>query len=207
MWINFAEAPSFDGLPPSADYDRNENAQRYTDRITWLAGQSSWIRAQTYVHPLFDGAAFLLHDVGVLVLSQPVTMTTYGKLPALAYLDRYFAKPHNSQRFTPVGYGLTKILPIGTEGGDTREKASVMLLSTKGYGLPDGYIVRFTNNNGATHRGGTCLGDSGGPVFDGETNQIVAITSFGRSPNCTGFDGAYRIDQQDDIDFLSPFLD
>jgi hypothetical protein len=31
------------------------------------------------------------------------------------------------------------------------------------------------------------------------------VTSFGFSPNCTGIDGAYRIDQDDDFAFLAGF--
>lgn len=42
-------------------------------------------------------------------------------------------------------------------------------------------------------------------MFDGMTNQIVAVTSFGISPNCKGIDGAYRIDHTDDLDFLANF--
>ena len=52
--------------------------------------------------------------------------------------------------------------------------------------------------------GGTCFGDSGGPTFD-DTNSLllVAVTSFGYSPNCTGVGGAYRLDQPDDLEFLA----
>jgi len=32
------------------------------------------------------------------------------------------------------------------------------------------------------------------------------VHASGLSPNCTGFDGAYRIDQQDKLDFIGPFL-
>ena len=38
------------------------------------------------------------------------------------------------------------------------------------------------------------------------TTQIVAVTSFGVQPNCTGNDGAYRIDQTDDLDWLAQVL-
>ena len=58
------------------------------------------------------------------------------------------------------------------------------------------------SNNPVT--GGTCFGDSGGPTFD-DTNSllVVAVTSFGYSPNCTGVGGAYRLDQPDDLEFLA----
>jgi secreted trypsin-like serine protease len=45
-------------------------------------------------------------------------------------------------------------------------------------------------------RGGTCSGDSGGPVFyPASSNTIVAVTSFGLNSNCRGVDFAYRVDR------------
>ena len=40
---------------------------------------------------------------------------------------------------------------------------------------------------------------SGGPFLRDGTNLIVAINSYGVPPNCTGGDGAYRVDQPDDV--------
>jgi hypothetical protein len=34
---------------------------------------------------------------------------------------------------------------------------------------------------------------------------VVAVTSFGINPNCTGTDDEYRIDQADDLAFLAGF--
>ena len=42
----------------------------------------------------------------------------------------------------------------------------------------------------------------GAPVFYDATNIIVAITSFGLSPNCTGVDYAFRIDQADVLEWI-----
>ncbi len=52
--------------------------------------------------------------------------------------------------------------------------------------------------------GGTCSGDSGGPVFYGgyESNTIVAVTSFGLNALCRGTDFAFRTDQQVVIDWI-----
>jgi hypothetical protein len=82
----------------------------------------------------------------------------------------------------------------------------VQLVTLNGLlGLPYGTVARFTNNNGSVHQGGTCFGDSGGPTFYDRTNVVVAVTSFGISPNCTGVDDEYRIDQADDLAFLAGF--
>ena len=205
VWVNFSEAPDFAGFPASGPYIPDDNEQRYIDRAAFLNAHPTWIRGTAYSHPEFASGPFYLHDVGVIVLDAPVARATYGRLPALGYLDRYFATRRNEQRFTPVGYGLTRVLPIFTEGGDTRERATVQLVTLAGQGVPYGTVAIFTNNQGKTHQGGTCFGDSGGPVFDGTTNLITSIVSFGISPNCTGFDGAYRIDQADDLAFLARF--
>lgn len=210
VWINFSEAPDYGGFPLSAGYIPNNNAQRYADRAAWLNAHPDWVRATAYSHPEFNNGPFFLHDAGVLVLEAPVQAAgskfSFGQLAPLGYLDRFIATPKNTQRFMPVGYGLNKVLPHSAEGGDMREKASSLLLGVNGvFGIPEGVSVKFSNNAGKKHSGGTCFGDSGGPVFDGATNVIVAVTSFGISPNCTGTDGGYRIDQQDDLDFLATF--
>ncbi len=61
-----------------------------------------------------------------------------------------------------------------------------------------------TNGNGAG-KGGTCSGDSGGPVFYGgfESNVIVGVTSFGLNEICRGVDFAYRTDQQAVLDWIA----
>lgn len=59
---------------------------------------------------------------------------------------------------------------------------------------------------GRNATGGTCFGDSGGPTFDNtSSNLIVAVTSRGQSPNCSGKGGVYRLDQPDDQAFLAGF--
>jgi secreted trypsin-like serine protease len=60
-----------------------------------------------------------------------------------------------------------------------------------------------TQGNGSG-KGGTCNGDSGGPVFLGgyESDLVVAVTSFGLNSLCRGVDFGYRIDQPDVLDWI-----
>ena len=63
--------------------------------------------------------------------------------------------------------------------------------------------MQTTNNPGIG--GGTCFGDSGGPVFYGSSssNLIVGVTSFGLSSQvCAGVDFSYRTDQAELIEFI-----
>lgn len=77
------------------------------------------------------------------------------------------SQPKGQSRFTAVGYGLNLVRPWGEFGGDTRERAELMLVNLKGIlGLGEGIAAVFSNNNGRTHQGGTCFGDSGGPIFE-----------------------------------------
>jgi hypothetical protein len=59
--------------------------------------------------------------------------------------------------------------------------------------------------SGDAAHGGTCFGDSGGPMLIGTT--LVAVNSFGLNGNCAGVGGAHRIDSQAAIDWISSFLD
>ena len=66
-----------------------------------------------------------------------------------------------------------------------------------------GQSAKFSNSPGTG--GGTCYGDSGGPVFYGETNVVVAVVSFGYTP-CIGADYQFRTDTGVAQDFLAPYL-
>ena len=168
VWIDFNDAPDFSILPPSSSYGRDQNAQRYHDWAAALDGSAEWHRATSHPHPQFDTDQFFLHDAGVLVLDQPVTLGRYGRISPAGFLDQFQTARSNDQRFTVVGYGLNKELPHADFGGDVRFQATTMLVTLNGtFGAPQGTIARFSNDNGGNHQGGTCFGDSGGPTLFG----------------------------------------
>jgi hypothetical protein len=206
IWFDASGSAHFDGFPPSADYEPDENQQRYLDRAAFLNASPFWHRGTSFPHPEFDPVEFFLHDAGVVVLDEPLGMDTYGTIPELDYLNQYQGQPDHL--FEVVGYGLTKSGPFTEEGGDVRLKGDVKLnsLNTKVSGAPPDTLVLLSNSPGKPHPGGTCFGDSGGPTFD-DTNStlVVAVTSFGFSSTCTGVGGAYRLDQPDDLAFLGSF--
>jgi hypothetical protein len=140
----------------------------------------------------------------VLRLDAPVALNAYGQLPTLGPLDQVF--PDKTQHFTPVGYGLEKSGPKIALGGDTRRVADVVLVNLNGvHGAGGGVAAQFSNDNGNTHQGGTCFGDSGGPIIMNGTRIVTAVDSFGISGTCTGSTNAYRLDQADDLAFLATF--
>ncbi len=67
----------------------------------------------------------------------------------------------------------------------------------------DGFNLQTQGNGDG--RGGTCSGDSGGPVFLGgpDSNLIVAVTSFGLNALCRGTDFSYRVDRAEVLDWIN----
>ncbi len=211
VWISFAEVPNFDILPPSSTFAPDGNADRYTAWSNALDASTEWVRATSYPHTLFDPDAFFQHDLGVLTLSEPVSMDTYGALPDLGLIDDLYAADRKAT-YTAVGYGLEESSRTTSVGGDNRRDATVTLTNTQGvYGSGKGVSVGWSSNNGKPHRGGTCFGDSGGPTFptgDADPtndNVVLTVTSFGIDQNCAAGGGGYRLDQPDDLAFLATF--
>jgi len=158
-------------------------------------------------HPLYETAPFYYHDVGVVVLKQPIRLDTYGTLPTLDQLDALEDKDGNNTLFTAVGYGLQKSFPDASSWKDvasrTRYVAYPWLLQIN-TGFTGDFSMLLSNN---ANSGGTCFGDSGGPNFLGETNTVAGITSFGMNGTCGGTGGVFRTDRQDVLDFVNQFLD
>jgi hypothetical protein len=204
VWFSTVEnGTQWDGWPLTFDENGDLNyttqAERYAARRDFLNGSGAWVRATSYPHPQYDDRAFYIHDAGVIVLSE-AQPGPYATIAGENYLQKYAGR-RNEHRFEVVGYGLEKVLPFADYGGDSRLKAEPKLNNL--VSNPKLTYIQLSNN---PHTGGTCFGDSGGPTFDTtDSVLLVAVTSFGYSPNCTGVGGAYRLDQPDDLAFLAGF--
>jgi Trypsin len=206
VWVSFEEEPDYTGIS-SAPFIPDDNAGRYVDWSGKLIASTTWHRGTAWPHPMYDNDAFYLHDAGVVILDQPMNGLGVARLPSLNYLDQYTGRAKAHTVFEAVGYGVERSLPIGQFGGDTRMKSQQVIINANGvYGVHDKSSIVFSNNKGKPHKGGTCSGDSGGPFFLNNTSLQVAVNSYGVPPNCTGGDGAYRIDQSDDLDWLHEVL-
>ena len=158
-------------------------------------------------HPQFNEGSFVLHDVGVVTLCQPVYRATYGALPAVNQLDGL--KTRRGQQdvtFTAVGYGGQKSFPDAASFQNSFLKIR-MVATPKLNQINTGFTGNFSlllSNNANT--GGTCFGDSGGPNFLGTSNIVAAVTSYGINGNCAGTGGVFRMDRQNVLNFVNSFL-
>lgn len=162
---------------------------------------------ELYNYGFADFAGFpQTRDAGLVILDQPVPTSVigeYGVLATAGSLDRIASKGPGRHEvvFTASGYGLSKSNPVKVESYRERLMATARLTNL-GNALTGGFNLQ-TNGNG-NGRGGTCSGDSGGPVFYGDTssNIIVAVTSFGLNAYCRGVDFSYRTDQAEVIAWI-----
>ena len=164
--------------------------------------------ASIHTHPDFVDNAFYLHDAGIVILSQPVNVPTYGTLAKVGLLDELSTKRGlQDQSFTVVGYGLQSVKPT-LQSDRVRYQGTVKLISVNGTaGIPAGTSASFTDNPGKGNgKGGTCFGDSGGPIFYSNSTTIAAVTSYGLNENCGGTGGGYRVDTADDQAWINSFL-
>jgi hypothetical protein len=147
------------------------------------------------------------HDVGLVILDQPIAMARYAMLPAAGALNGLdTARGKKDTVFTVSGYGLTYKTQVHSAVPSVSYRSRLMAQSTLvnlGSRNTDGFNLQ-TQGNG-DDRGGTCSGDSGGPVFLGgaSSNNIVAVTSFGMNALCRGTDYSYRLDQADVLAWIA----
>jgi hypothetical protein len=186
---------------------------------TYKVGASKVINATPYTHPGFCfptpedkgkcrlppkypeilGAPNRLvrYDVGVAVLEEPVKMATYGTLPDAGLVDTL----KEGQRLTAVGYGATRF-DIDSQPPpqpqpvypDDRYRATVRLLNTIDPAVGE-MSVKTTGVSLMKGKGeGSCFGDSGGPLFVGDQQTVVGVTSGTSTPVCRGPAYYQRVD-------------
>ena len=146
-----------------------------------------------------------IRDVGIVILDQPIEMDEYATLASPGTVDTLrTTKGVQDTTIRVSGYGISYLLDVPAGPGNgvgqfrtlsfrVRLQADSRITNLHNPSTA-GYTIQSIGNGSA--RGGTCSGDSGGPVFWPSTsNQVVAVTSWGRSnAGCRGSDFSYRVD-------------
>jgi Trypsin len=142
------------------------------------------------------------HDQGVVVLSAPASTkwpaVTPAPLPPVGYLDRNQGELKN-ETFTLVGYGV--------DIGDKKTQIIVQeRRSTTSYlkNVQSEVVVFQINDNDSKAGGGSCFGDSGGPVFQG--GYVLGDASYVNSLTCNATGSYQRVDTPYSRAFLDSWL-
>jgi hypothetical protein len=137
-------------------------------------------------------------DIALVFLSAPVAGITPAPIAGAGYLDALDLK---TASFTVVGYGTDKFIT----GSAASPKAITIFDGIRSYrqvsSIPaqDAFPDRFLKITA-----GVCFGDSGGPLFHGDT--IVASNTWTFSYRCDGPNLEYRVDSAPAQAFLAAYL-
>lgn len=174
------------------DYPRAADpAAGYTEAELSAAG---FVSGTAYTHPEYSGFTDPKNwnDVGVIELNASVTTIIPASIAPVGTLDG-IAKLGKTL-FTAVGYGTEVRRPKSGPQKAVPENFPLLRRSVDmpGQKLTAQILQTDPNPNDNRGGGGTCTGDSGGPLFlDGE---IVAVTSYGNNDKCLGVVGNQRVD-------------
>ncbi|MGP3961138.1 S1 family peptidase [Nonomuraea sp. 3N208] len=146
------------------------------------------------------------NDVGVIVLDKAVSGITPAKIASSRFLDAYRPPTLSKTLFEFVGYGTEVRKPL--TGPQKPQPMSYPLerryTTQPGQKLTEQILQANGNYNDTRGGGGTCFGDSGGPVF--LKGYLVAVTSYGYTQNCRYLGGYQRIDIPVAQNWLNDYL-
>jgi hypothetical protein len=209
VWVTFEATEVLAGWPARADYPTEEAL--YEARSAWLDANPDYVSGTAIPNPAYDEfSGFPTNfDVGVVELDEDVVLDTYGVLAPLGTAEELAGptgRDRNDALVENVGYGIQSVQPHPMDV-ETRYKSTSRIVEVNGNIASGGNLHTLNNPSEVGGRGGTCFGDSGGPVLVNDTNQVIAVVSFGFSPTCHGADYSWRVDTQESYDFILPFLD
>lgn len=182
-----AEQPTPGLLPAAADPSVGYTAADLAGKVSGTAS----------THPDYSGFTDLKswNDVGVVVLDAPAPagLAIYP-IAAGGTLDAIRPGDVPKTLVTAVGYGTEVRKP---DSGPQKPTPMSYPLIRRYVDMPlqkiGPQVFQANGNpNDTKGTGGTCFGDSGGPVFYG--GAIVGVTSYGLTSNCRYIDGYQRVD-------------
>jgi hypothetical protein len=207
VWVTFDDSEVLAGWPARADYPTEEAL--YAARSAWLNANPDYTKGTAFPNPDYDDFADfpVNHDVGVVVLDDAAPVNTFGVLAPLGTAEALVAaaKTKNDALVETSGYGVQAIQPHPLDV-ETRYKSTSRIVEVTGNQSKGGNLHTLNNPSAIGGVGGSCFGDSGGPVMVNNTNQVIAVVSYGDSATCHGADYSWRVDTQESYSFVLPFL-
>jgi Trypsin len=199
---------TFDSVAPTPTPRAADDPGDGTSSVGYSGPFTGWLTGTPHAHPLWAGRLNLndLHDVGVVVLDAP-----YGAAPAALpprnYLEGLASGNGglSKQTFTVVGYGVFFEKPTdGPQKPTAVSDRTRRFADAVGQNISSQVLKLAENAKDPRADGGSCFGDSGGPVF--HQGLLVGDTSFGASQFCRSAGGYYRLDTDDARMFLDDYV-
>lgn len=192
-----AEGLGPDDLRVSFDVAPDENSTYYyVDKIV--------VNPDWYLQPGGRGNSKHLYlappaeDIALIFLKEDVSGITPAPVADAGFLDTLDL---TSETFTVVGYGTDAFIT----GSAASPKAITVFDGVRSYRdvsvitRHDAFPDRFLKITA-----GVCFGDSGGPLFYGDT--VVALNTWTFSYRCSGPNLEYRVDSAPAQEFLDAYL-
>jgi hypothetical protein len=159
------------------------------------AGEQTYFLGTAMTHPQYSDFTDLKNwnDTGVVILDVAPGLAT-TPLPPENYLDQFAQPRFNKTEFLTIGYGTEVRQAESGPRKPTPMRQPIVRRYTTEIGQKLTKQVLQTNGNEHDPRagGGTCFGDSGGPIM--RDGYVVGDTSYGYTDNCRYLDGYQRVD-------------
>ena len=162
---------------------------------------STLIPGTLHPNPAFDAHGPDPNDVAVITFETPVVGITPAVLPTPGLLDELGQQNGlKDQLFTVVGYGVNQRIVGG--GPKTYLRDLSRRFATSGLNALGPALLRLSTNR-TKGFGEPSFADSGGGIFFGQTNTLIAIVGLRGTP---GMYQGYRLDTASARAFLSSFV-